>query len=195
MPRASYTPKNRLCRNSNLTEEQLLHIIWHFVQASSAPDAYEMMSKDARIIAPSVKTIGKEFRRLGEYLFHEILEPFFLELFPQANAWKEFPELYERWLDSMVDSLAKTYLRHLDYGDYRVLTDGVMRAEVLDDHSIEFRKVVASRQGIKSTIRGDIALTHFRVATARHFAPSSNGRERTMLMCENLKQMLLNKPL
>ena len=116
MARTHWTPKNRYCRDSNLTEEEFTAIVACFVKGRTATSAQKAMSEDGgyKVSRPTVATY---FVRIGNYIYEKMARPAMLEAMRGENPGLDWPdEKLERYA---VEELWKNMRGETDYEAYR----------------------------------------------------------------------------
>lgn len=201
MPRKSYTPKNRYCRNSNLSEETFLGILWYFLQGASAPTTRAFMMADTangrlagRVL--SVKSIATYQARLGNYLCERTFEPFLINMAPDLSILKD--RNHDAYID-IVDTVARNYVNDaiaaVNYSDLRILNSIGIISRLSSDLDLEIRKITNAKRGVKVSHRFDVSLAMFRCTAPRFQKASDDDKYLHFTMLKNLENWLISEPL
>lgn len=165
MPRKNYTPKNRYCKNSNLSEDIFLVVLWYYLQTAPATEAHTAIKQDKRFAGnePSERTISAYYKKIGEFLFRNT----FLVLAHEVNEKLdkielEYPVEYENIVVGVGENWARLLISKLSYNDFSIITDEQKKNQFYDDYIVELRKISAVRKGLRGNLRGDMALAYWR---------------------------------
>lgn len=196
MPRKIYSQKNKYIRNTKLSEQQFLAILWYYVGAVSAPVAQELMKRDSTFDVPSTKTIAKINRRLGLYIFDKIIIDLFQAMFPKI---KEVINKKDKYADEILmlisESVRNVCIESLSYDKYRSVYGDSSLSFITEDLVLEMRKISNSRQGIGDDARADVALAFFRSAGRKKFFKNADEATAIATMATYLKGWLEEDPL
>jgi hypothetical protein len=198
MPRKKYLPKNRYCYNSNLSEEQFEFLIFcYFLGLSAAETAIQCKNRMYGSFQISSKTVARYFRRTGEYYFFKLIEPAWLEDSKRlAEAKRNKPTAeYRTLLEKMAARMVADYDDGFNYESYRIVIDGISHLQLNADAAVEFKRIRATRKGIKSTLLGDLALAQSRASVLNVGDRGRTDLESLTKLLSYLFQWLVEEPL
>jgi hypothetical protein len=188
-------PRNRLCRNSKLTEMELLHVAWKWLSGHTAKEAVLSLQVQNGIEV-SERTVRSYFNRIGAYLYEHMRDIEMRTLVPDFDAFRASisDDEYEKIAGRVFENAYDEAVTRIGRQDFLILKE--LRSPSLTDAMHALNELSAKKRGIGKRKKEAIAWAcfHDRIR-APHLARSLPLETVLEVVYATFWTMLLKKPL